>query len=220
MKKNSIIKNIGMMVTLISILVIGFAIKEIVFQTWYYSYSGTVKMREFGDILCLAQVRHTYLPNVHLDKYSGAWCALINIAYAFTMYLITQFNLLNKKIVTIMSIIVGSGIMGVYTVTQNYENVLDSMIIVAAIYVAYMLGVTNSKWTVACIGLFAFGSIGNFIEGNVRGFVVDYLWILPKISDQVHNIEDVMIQVGSYGFVICIVVWIVKQLLKCARKAK
>lgn len=94
------------------------------------------------------------------------------------------------------------------------------MIIVVAIYLAYMLGVTDSNWTVACIGLFAFGSVGNFIEGNVRGFVVDYLWILPKVSDQVHNIEDIMIQVGSYGFVICIVVWIVKQLIKSARKAK
>jgi len=221
--KNSI-RNIGKCWGLfvgIILALAGWGIKEYVAENFYYAYAGTNVHAAFTDMLWFAEVHHEYLPNVHLDQYSSAWCALTQIVVITVIYALMQFVskiTVNTKIISILSCLIGVDVcLGIYAFTGNIENVFDSIILMSAITFMYNIGIFNQNNSVL-VSMFVFGSLGNFIEGNVREFVIDYLWLLPKYSDQVHNLEDMMIWIGLLGCVVLFGIWLAKGMISIIRK--
>jgi len=222
-KMQNIVKNYWVLAVSILLTLIGWGLKEYVAETFYYAYAGTNTHAKFTDLLHFAEVHHEYLPNVHLDKYSSAWCSLVQIISITITYVCMQFNKIGdnkgKWIATVGCAYGCAVVAGIWAITGNSANVIDSMILMIAFTVMYLVNGFNRN-TMIFAGLFVGGSLGNFIEGNVRGFVIDYLWFLPEYSTQVHNLEDVMIWIGLFGTIICFGVWLAKVMIAAAVKIR
>lgn len=216
-KVQNIAKNYWALALSVMLALVGWAIKEYVFDTFYYAYAGTNIHAKVNGLLWLAQVHHEYLPNVHLNQYSSAWCSLIQLAVITVTYLSVQFGLKNKWIASVTCAYGCAAVLGIWAFTGNSANVIDSMILMVAFTVMYQLNMFN-RHNALFLGLFTTGSLGNFIEGNVREYVIDYLWMLPSYSDQVHNLEDIMIWVGLFGAVVCFGIWFARVMMTCVVK--
>ncbi len=167
-------------------------------------------------VLNLANVHHVNLPDISLH-YTSAWGLVFQIMTLGTLYCISNKKYYNKRIATF--IITLNTIFNLKLIAISKEiSLIKDIATVLVIWGLYMLNLFENKWMKLFLGLYLGGSLGNFLEGNIRGYVTDMLWLLPKISDQVHNIEDMCIWIGLFGMAIGIVYYLVKFLIKLAKK--
>lgn len=200
--------NYSVLIMMASLLLTGIAIKQAVYWNLPIDAMGTVKVDFLGDFMALAYVKHftdyIYLSNI------GSWSLLIKIVFSMTILMLAVFNIRSRKTGLIL---MGSSLLGLVVVAILGGNVVADTIAVLALGVIYISGLLDRTST-TFLGLCAGGWLGNFIEGNIRGYVIDYAWLFPTISNQSHNLEDMMIWVGLFGIATVMVIKLVNDLYR------
>lgn len=193
-----------------TLMMVGILFKELVY--WYMPIGtiGTVRVNFLGDFMSLAYVKHfteyIYLSNI------GSWSLLIKILFTLVIFGLLIFDIRSKKagVISMVSSLLILGIIG--TLGCPLEDVIISTIAIIFIGSFYCLSKFNNTLNAILVGLAGGGWLGNFLEGNIRGYVIDYAWLLPKVSDQVCNLEDCMIWVGLFGMATLLLIELIQWL--------
>jgi lipoprotein signal peptidase len=161
-------------------------------------------------------------------RYINLWCS----SEAWARLCVMLFNLVilglslsasskvKKLIASISAFLTLVALVGIYSYIP-YENeslIIGGVVALGAIYF-FVPTVLESRYIQLpwCIQLA--GGLGNLIEMNIRGYVVDYLHFFPNTSMLIYNLEDWLIRLGNLAFIIGIMVFGVTMIVKLAIKA-
>lgn len=200
-------------VVVLGLMVIGFILKQLVDMYLPIDVMGTIKVDFLGDFCTLAYLKHINLDYLKISSADGfgLLVKIIFMTFIFAMQVIKE----NKDVKACAVGFIISAIAIITAATMGDPNWCSDLLAITLVAVLYCTG--TSKISTYTVGLCAGGLWGNFLEGNIRGYVIDYLWFVPNLDNQVYNLEDIMIYVSVIVIGIILLVRFVNWMVEIAK---
>lgn len=198
-----------------ALVILGAIIKQLVVT--FIPLSESVEV--IPGLFTLRYVRHYDV--FHLNLYHGAEAWVMTIVTLFNLILIVLSSGKSNKAKKVMALVSTTVTMLVLIGISKYipdGSTLVFISLIAALGTIYgLVPRVLEKWYIQlpwCV-LIA-GVLGNLIDMSLRGYVVDYLYLLPGTINYVYDLEDWLIYGGYVAFIIGIVVFGVRMIGKSA----